>query len=375
MPAATPEKDAQAERITRGGYALIILWAAATLILYTAIAGLGASRLHGYRARASDRLEAIIASAREEARAEGPASGASAAPPTTVHIGAYLHHIGEISLTGSSWKADFDIWFRWRGEGVEPGDNFQIVNGEIESKEKREAYVEEGERYERYRVRARIVTHFDTSRIPFGGGILGVGIEDGRDGVDRLRYVADEADMRFDPRAVSPKWWIEKATGYVTSYRYPSRFGSPRLEAGASAVRSRYVFGILAFISGWGIYTSLFQALFVAVAIAFIAFFIKPIHVDPRFGLGIGAVFAAVGSNIATGFSLINAEGMTLTQMVNGAGLLTIFLTIVQSAVSLWIFDSMGRERLSRVFDLVCFAAFLVGYVGLNVVLPLAAQG
>jgi hypothetical protein len=48
----------------------------------------------------------------------------------------------------------------------------------------------------------------------------------------------------------------------------------------------------------------MFQALFASVAIALIVFFIKPIHVDPRFGLGVGAFFAAVGNNIFVGSML-----------------------------------------------------------------------
>ncbi len=375
MQAEGPAHDAGREAITRSGYWLIVIWAAAILILYIAVAFLGASRLREYGARANNRLQTFLAAATDETPAAQPSPDTSTPAPVAVYIGAYFNQLQDLSLAGSSWKVDFDIWFRWHGETVDPGERFQIINGAIESKEKRESCVQGGERYERYRVLARIVTHFDMSRMPFGGGALGIQIEDGRDGADRLRYVADGSDIGINPGAAAPGWRIGKAKGYVTNYRYPSRFGDPRLAEGTSDVRSRYTFGFWGASSGWGTYTKLFQTLFLAVAIALIAFFIKPIHVDPRFGLGIGAVFAAVGNNIFAGFSLLGGEGITLAQMVNAVGLITIFLTIIQSAVSLWIFDSMGRERLSRVFDRVCFAAFLVGYLAVNLALPLAAGG
>jgi hypothetical protein len=118
----------------------------------------------------------------------------------------------------------------------------------------------------------------------------------------------------------------------------------------------------------------MFQALFASVAIALIVFFIKPIHVDPRFGLGVGAFFAAVGNNIFVGSMLPPAEGIALTGMVNAIGLATIFLTLVQSTISLYILDTMGQEKLRRFFDKVSFVVFLIGYAVINLMLPLAAR-
>jgi hypothetical protein len=224
-------------------------------------------------------------------------------------------------------------------------------------------------------VQARIVARHDARRSPFGGGVLAIQIEDGMDGAKSLRYVADEDGIVLAPDAVNPNWKVRKTMSVVTSHRHPSRLGDMRLAEGSSDVRSRFEFGFSGASSGWAVYTSLFQALFVAVAIALIAPFIKPIHVDPRFGLGIGGVFAAVGNNIVAGISLQNAGGITLAQVTNAVGLATIFLTIVQSTVSLYIYDSLGRQRLSRALDMACFAAFVVGYVAVNVALPLAARG
>jgi len=55
-------------------------------------------------------------------------------------------------------------------------------------------------------------------------------------------------------------------------------------------------------------------------------------------------------------------------------GLATIFLTLVQSTISLYQYDTMGLEKLSRLFDRVSFTVFLVGYVAVNIALPLAAS-
>jgi hypothetical protein len=103
-------------------------------------------------------------------------------------------------------------------------------------------------------------------------------------------------------------------------------------------------------------------------------FFIRPIHVDPRFGLGVGAVFAAVGNNIAAGDLIPITDRFTLTAMVNALGFATIFLTLVQSTISLYIEDTLGREGLRRLFDHVSFGVFLLGYAALNLIWPLVAR-
>ena len=45
---------------------------------------------------------------------------------------------------------------------------------------------------------------------------------------------------------------------------------------------------------------------------------------------------------------LPRAEGFILADMTNAVGLATIFLTLVQSAISLYFFDTLGKEKLSR---------------------------
>jgi len=74
------------------------------------------------------------------------------------------------------------------------------------------------------------------------------------------------------------------------------------------------------------------------------------------------------------GTMLPQAERITLAGMVNGIGLVTIFLTLVQSAISLYIFDTTGRTMLSRFFDKVSFAVFLIGYGVVTLMLVFAAR-
>ena len=133
------------------------------------------------------------------------------------------------SSQGVRRAADFDIWFRWTGgEGIKPGNNFEVVNGHIEQREKKEAYVAGREHYERYRVKARLAKFFDSSRFPFNDQGLTIEIEDSAHGAERLRFVADEQESGINRSGVLQGLKIMKSLVTVKLHSYESRRGDPR---------------------------------------------------------------------------------------------------------------------------------------------------
>jgi hypothetical protein len=361
------------DSISRAGYSFVALWAAGLFLLYAIGGYLGVRTLQGYRAEAEKSREAFTESRTIEAGTKAPEIRVSK-KPVDVHVGIYVNRIGEFDIRGGGWTADFDIWFRWTDARIRPGETFQLVNGEINEREKRETYARGGERYERYRVKARMTKFFDPSRFPFTDEMLYIQGEDRARGEEELRYIAEERGSGISPQAISPNLAITKTLAMVKYHsREPGR-DDPRIPPRTPEVHSHFFFGMLGKYPSLPIYLKNFQALFASVAIAFIVFFIRPIHVDPRFGLGMGAFFAAIANNIFVGTSLPPVGRFHLTAMVNALGLATIFLTLVQSAISLYIEDTMGREKLHRVFDKVSFTVFLIGYTATNLLLPLAAK-
>jgi len=363
------------DMITSRGFLFVILWAAGILLFYAIGGYLGVRALLTYKGETDKFRETRIGSATTEPDARAPEIKlAPEAKPANVLVGMYINSIGEFSLRESAWTADFDIWFRWTGGEVRPGNNFEVANGEIDQREKKEAYVTGQEHYERYRVKARLTKFFDASRFPFSDQGLTIQMEDSTHEAERLRYVADEQGSGINRLGVLQSLKITKSLITVKLHSYGSRRGDPRFSPNTADVHSRFIYAMLVSPPSTVLYMKMFQALFASVAIAFIVFFIKPIHVDPRFGLGVGALFATVGNNIFVGTMLPPAERISLIGMVNAIGLATIFLTLVQSTISLYILDTMGQEKLRRFFDKVSFVAFLIGYAVVNLVLPLAAR-
>jgi hypothetical protein len=212
------------EMITRRGFLFVILSAAGVLLLYAIGGYLGVRQLQGYKGETEKYREALIEAATTEPDARAPEIKLGPeAKPVNVLVGMYINNIGEFSLRESAWTADFDIWFRWTGGEVRPGNNFEVVNGRIDQRDKKEAYVMGREHYERYRVKARLTKFFDASRFPFSDQGMTIQIEDSTHGAERLRYVADEQESGMNSSGVLQSLKITKSLMMVKLHSYGSR--------------------------------------------------------------------------------------------------------------------------------------------------------
>jgi hypothetical protein len=144
------------------------------------------------------------------------------------------------------------------------------------------------------------------------------------------------------------------------------------LAAGTEQVVSQLRMGVLVLEQDWGFYFKMFAAMFAAVGVALTTFFLDPTY-GSRFGIGVGALFAAVANTYVNSQLVPHTGVITLTDMVNLVGIMTIGLSILQSTISVILYDTKGKEALSRLFDRVSFAIFLVAYVLINLALPWAA--
>ncbi len=78
----------------------------------------------------------------------------------------------------------------------------------------------------------------------------------------------------------------------------------------------------------------MFIGLVVATALAFGMFFVKPTD-DPRFNLGVGAIFAVVASEYIVAACLPATHVVTLANALHILALVTIFAAIAESIVAL----------------------------------------
>lgn len=325
-------------------------------------------------------LSAVLVLAAATAAADAPKAKPSPAPataaapsgPIQVDAGVYVNSIHGVNLREGEFKADFYVWFRWRGTGIEPLKSFQIMGGTADSKDG-ELTKDIGDvHYATCHVVATLRKHFDVRRFPLDDQTLTISIEDNESEADKLRYVADTRNSALDPKVEVPGWAIAGASALTSESHYNSNYGDISVPTGNQSAYSRLSFKVDLQRPGRSLFFKLAWTQYLAVLIAFLAFFIKPTNVDPRFGLPVGAIFALVASQYVITASLPDSSSMTLTDQINGVNVTFVFLSLIESTVALGLFEA-GREDAARRLDRSAAVVAIAAYVLANAVMLLRA--
>lgn len=285
---------------------------------------------------------------------------------TDVLFGAFITRISRLSMKDSNFDADYYIWFKWKGDNVTPGEGIEIINGKTNSKVKQAEWKEGDDHYEQYQVSASITKPFDVTLFPFDSHNLIIEVEDSLSTIYWQQYVLENAqNMDVSSEINIPGYRSEYLRPVIVIHKYQTDFGSPWQEEMPSTY-SQIRFGIALVRDGWGVYFKLFQALFVAIAVAMLSFFLRPDYA-PRFVVGVGALFAAVANyyNILSMQPVVNY--VTLADIITLTGIVTILLSMIESSISYYIYvDIKGRENLARRFDKYSAVAFVSCYIFIN---------
>ncbi len=293
--------------------------------------------------------------AEEKATPPKPAEPAAPAVPAEaqkVYVGVYINDIFGVSLADYKFDADVYIWFRWKG-ALKPLTTFQTANGRIN---KKDGVVEKkiGDwNYASCRVTATFQEHWDLRNFPFDKQNLALEFEDNENDVGTLIFLPDTENCAIDPSVRLPGWQITNTTYEVKEHQYNSNYGDTSLPSGSKSVWSRFCVNIHAERAGYGYFFKLCWGLLIAMLIALVPMFLKPTD-GPRFGLGTGALFAAMANAYVISNALPKDTGMTTADMFFVLALSAIFVSVCVSIVSLRLFVA-GKVELSQKIDRACF--------------------
>jgi len=290
--------------------------------------------------------------------------------PVDVYVGVYVNQIYDVSLKDNKFCADFYVWFRWQGEDVSPLESFDVVNGRIDSKEGLYEDTIKGFNYATCRVNATITKFWDISDFPLDNHILTLELEDNENEDFKLRYIPDRENCGVNPQVEVPGWKFTTAWSEVKIHGYKTNYGDISLPSNNESDYSRFIYYLSVVRPGIGYFFKLFFGVFIAAVIAFLVFFIKPTDLDPRFGLGVGAIFAAVASEYVIASSLPDTNILTLADKLHILAFAYIFLSIAQSILSLKFYTT-GKEKISQNLDRLSFPIFFISYSVISLILIL----
>lgn len=293
-------------------------------------------------------------------------------PASKVTVGMYVDHIVDLSTLNTNWTVDFYIWFRWKDKNIHPGDTFQIMDGEIISSNLVDSTSHEDENYELYRVVAKITKFFNVTRFPLDDHLLTIPIENKVYTWQRMQFVADKEVSDVSSRVILPDYKITNTFLSTKPHPYKTNRGDPRYKSDRMIVYDQVIYGLEIRRPDWGLYFKMFESLFASVAVALLVFFMNP-QGDGRVGLGIGAFFAAVASSYVTTTELPGIGILTLSDLINILGMITVFLSVLCSIIVMKVAEDETKLGLAKIFDRLSFMIFLIGYIGANIVIALMA--
>jgi amino acid transporter len=94
-------------------------------------------------------------------------------------------------------------------------------------------------------------------------------------------------------------------------------------------------------------------------------FWIKPINTDPRFGLCVGGLFAAIGNKYIVESIVPSTNEVTLLDNLHNITFVAIFFIIIISVISLNIYerDTEKSMKLSKRIDVISFISIVSLYM------------
>ncbi|MEW5740538.1 MAG: hypothetical protein AB1938_16540 [Myxococcota bacterium] len=297
-----------------------------------------------------------------------PTAGAS-----EVTVGVFVNQIHEFSLKDNSFTADFYVWFRWKNPALKPYETFSVVDGRVDSKtEPVVKDLPDGSKHAFTRVVATITRFFDTRAYPLDNHQLAIIIEEENDETHVVRYVADAVNSAASPNILLPGWKFQRLSTEAGEAAYHSNFGDTSLPTGNESKYARLTTAVAFTRIGLTFYVKLFFGLWACVLLATLAFFIRPSDVDPRFGVGVGALFGAIASQYVVASALPDSNVITLADRMHLVAFFFIILSVAQSTLSLWLWEEeriAASKRLDRLFRL----ASPVLYVAITVYITASA--
>jgi hypothetical protein len=97
----------------------------------------------------------------------------------------------------------------------------------------------------------------------------------------------------------------------------------------------------------WGLFMKIFLGMYIAFLISTISFTPHPSEMEPRFGLPVGGLFAAVGNKYIIDSLLPESSEFTLVDTLHALTFIAIFGTLLVSAIALKQYDS-GRKEVAE---------------------------
>ncbi len=286
------------------------------------------------------------------------------AGPVQVYAGAYVLRLLNVSPRDGSFDVDMWVWFRWKGNTVDPVNTFELANGVINNREAGPTLIDGDYNYASARVQATVNHQFDVRRFPMDDHVIALEFEDANLISSQLVYLPDEGSA-LDPEVAVAGWAVSMDKPRVEDHVYNTDYGM-HASGDAASSYSRLVLPIELKRTSYGVLFKSFWISLLSVVLGLLAFLVKADDLDARFGMGVGSIFAASANSFVISDSLPPTTAVTLAEQINLIAVGVIFVSVFVSIWSLRL-RYQNRDEASLALDRNAMLVLALVYLALNV--------
>ncbi len=287
-------------------------------------------------------------------------------PPDTVKVGAYVISVHDIDFHNKEYTVRFWLWLLYDNLEFDFPSQIDIPNAKQIDKPDVIMDMVDGKMWQLMKMKCVMKHNWRVGDFPFDKQHLVIHIENSIYDQRSLVFVPDDIGSTFDRELTLDGWRIANFKVTTGTHEYTTVFGDPS----SDMLHSEYAsFNIKMDIErdAWGLFMKIFIGMYIAFMISILSFTTKPSELEPRFGLPVGGLFAAVGNKYIIDSLLPESSSFTLVDSLHAATFMAIFATLLVSAIALRYHDK-GNARVSEKINYYGSRVVVSLYVIINIV-------
>lgn len=292
--------------------------------------------------------------------------------PDTVSIGAYIISIHDIDFHNKEYTTRFWLWVLYEdNHKFNFPTQIDIPNAKDIAQPEVISDTIDNRIWQLLKMKCVMKKNWKVTDFPFDKQQLIVHVENSIYDRNSLVFVPDELGSTYDRELTLDGWRIADFKVTTGVNEYTTVFGDPS----SDMLHSEYAsFNIEIDIErdAWGLFMKIFIGMYIAFMISVLSFTTQPSELEPRFGLPVGGLFAAVGNKYIIDSLLPESSTFTLVDSLHATTFLTIFATLLVSAISLHYHDK-GKRVSSQKVSYWGSRIVILAFIAINAILILSA--
>lgn len=286
--------------------------------------------------------------------------------PDTVSVGAYVISVHDINFHDKEYTARFWLWFLYTNPEFDFTTQLDIPNAKTIDAPESIVDTVNGKTWVMLKMKTVMKKNWSVQDFPFDRQHLRIEIENSILDQNNLIFKPDVKGSKFDFEEAIDGWTIENFTVGVRSNSYETGFGDPR-PGHDHQTFSQFTVELDIERNAWGLFMKIFLGMYIAFLISIISFTPHPSEMEPRFGLPVGGLFAAVGNKYIIDSLLPESSLFSLVDTLHALTFMAILGTLLVSAIALNQFDN-GKKELSESTNRKGAKIVVALYIILNIV-------